>query len=191
LACATHWRIIEHRNGAHDMNRRHAIGLLSAATALPALAAYDPKPEAALAAVLGEWHGTLTYRDYAKPDRTVALPTRLYISMLGPDELALHFAYDDGPGKTVYTYERLRFEFASDTLVWIMGAVDRTALVGRIIATANEAGVRRYVVDTTKDNALSRYTFEFSPGLLTMKKDEIDKSGKASNRNNYVFKRPA
>jgi hypothetical protein len=176
------------------MNRRHALGLLGAAvavTALPALAAYDPKPEAALSAVLGEWRGTLTYRDYAKPDRLVALPTRLYVSMLGPDELSLHYVYDDGPGKTVYAYERLRFEFASDTLVWIMGTVDRTALVGRIVATANEGGVRRYVVDTTKDNALSRYTFEFGPGALTMKKDEIDASGKAANRNRYEFKRPA
>ena len=173
------------------MNRRHAIGLLGAAATLPTLAANDPKPEATLAAVLGEWRGTLTYRDYAKPDRTVALPTRLYVSMLGPDELALHFVYDDGPGKTVYGYERLRFEFASDTLVWIMGAVDRTALVGRIVATANEGGVRRYVVDTTKDNALSRYTFEFSSVALAMKKDEIDATGKSSNRNSYVFKRPA
>lgn len=173
------------------MNRRHAICLLSALSTLPALAANDPKPEPALAAVLGEWRGTLTYRDYSKPDRTVALPTRLYVSMLAPDELALHFVYDDGPGKTVYGYERLRFEFTSDTLVWIMGAVERTALVGRIVATANEGGVRRYVVDTTKDNALSRYTFEFGPGALMMKKDEIDAGGKSTNRNSYVFKRPA
>ena len=36
------------------MNRRHALGALASAAALPALAAYDPKPEPALAAVLGE-----------------------------------------------------------------------------------------------------------------------------------------
>jgi len=173
------------------MHRRQALVLLGAAAAGPAAATYDPQPDAALAAVLGEWSGTLSYRDYARPDRIETLPTRLFVSLLGPDELALHFVYDDGPGKTVYGYERLRFEFTSDTLIWIMGAVDRTALVGRIVATANEGGVRRYVVDTTKDNALSRYTFEFGPGALTMKKDEIDASGKATNRNSYVFKRPA
>jgi hypothetical protein len=120
----------------------------------------------------------------------VTLPTKAYVSMLAPDELALHFVYDDGPGKTVYGYERLRFEFASDTLILVTGATERTALVGRIVATANEGGVRRYVVDTTKDRALTRYTFEFGPAAFTMKKDEIDASGKALNRNRYAFQRP-
>ncbi len=177
------------------MNRRHAFGLLVAATAnaLPALAlaAGDPQPEAVLSSLLGEWRGALTYRDYSQPDRTVTLPTRLFVSLVGPDEMAMHFVYDDGPGKTVYGYERLRFQFASETLVWISGAVERTALVGRIVSAATEANLKRYVVDSTKDRELTRYTFEFSPSSFTMKKDEIDAAGKSSNRNRYVFQRPA
>lgn len=165
--------------------------LLGAAAALPALAAYDPPPDAGLAAVLGEWNGSLSYRDYARPDRIEALPTRLFVSLLGPDELALHFVYDDGPGKTVYGYERMRFDFAGQTLVWTLGAMERSTLVGRIVASASEGTARRYVVEAGKDAALSRYTFEFSPRALTMKKDEVDATGKASNRNSYVFKRPA
>jgi len=173
------------------MHRRQAMVLLGAAAAGPAAATYDPQPDAALAAVLGEWSGTLSYRDYARPDRIETLPTRLFVSLLGPDELALYFVYDDGPGKTVYGYERLRFDFAVNTLVWTLGAVDRSTLVGRIVASATEGAMRRYVVETTKDNALSRYTFEFGPAALMMKKDEVDAAGKASNRNSYVFKRPA
>lgn len=175
------------------MNRRRAFGLLVAASAaaLPALAAGDPKPEAVLASLLGEWRGALTYRDYSEPDKTVTLPTKLFVSLIGPDEVAMHFVYDDGPGKTVYGYERLRFEFASETLVWITGAVERTALVGRIVASSSEANLKRYVVDSTKDGSLTRYTFEFSPSSFTMKKDEVDATGKVNNRNRYTFQRPA
>lgn len=173
------------------MNRRHALGVLASATTLPVLAAYDPQPEPVLAAVLGEWRGALTYRDYSQPERMVTLPTRLFVSALAPDELALHFVYDDGPGKTVYSYERLRFEFASQTLVWISGAVERTALVGRIVTSVTDSAVKRYVVDTTKDRMLTRFTFELGAANLTMKKDEIDAAGQALMRNRYAFTRPA
>lgn len=172
------------------MNRRDAFAMLAAAAALPVHAASDPKPEPALAAVLGEWRGTLTYRDYSAADRMVTLPTRLFVSAVAPDEVALHFVYDDGPGKTVYGYERLRFEFASQTLLWISGTVEKTALVGRIVSSDSAGGLNRYVVDTTKDRALSRYTFEFGATALTMKKDEVDASGKAVMRNRYAFTRP-
>jgi hypothetical protein len=174
------------------MNRRFAFGLLAAVTALaslPATAADDPRPDPVLASVLGEWRGSLTYRDYSRPDKTETLPTRLFVSMIAPDELALHFVYDDGPGKTVYGYQRLRFEFPSQTLVWISGAVERTALIGRIVSSTADGGVNRYVVDTTKDQALSRYTFEFGPKSFTLKKDEIDSAGQATNRNRYSFTR--
>jgi len=171
------------------MNRRHAIGLFVGTATLPALAANEPKPDPVLASVLGEWRGSLTSRDAGQPERTS--PARLYVSALAPDEIALHFVYEDGPGKTAYGYERLRFEFASDTLVWISGAVEKTALVGRIVATANEAGLRRYVVDSSKDRALTRYTFEFSPANFTLKKDEVDAAGRPVNRKHYAFTRPA
>lgn len=175
------------------MNRRLAFGLLAATallSALPVSAAGEAKPEATLATVLGEWRGSLSYRDYSQPERIVTLPTKAYVSMIAPDELAVHLVYDDGPGKTVYAYERLRFELASDTMIWVSGAAERTALVGRVVATANEGGVRRYVVDSTKDRALIRFTFEFGPASFTMKRDEIDAAGKAVNRNRYSFQRP-
>jgi len=176
------------------MNRRHAFGLIAGTAgtaAFPAMALYDPQPDAVLALVLGEWRGSLTYRDYSPPGGVVTLPTRLFVSMNAPDEIALHFAYDDGPGKAVYSYERLRFEFASSTLVWISGAVEKTALVGRITSSASDGAVRRCVVETMKDGALSRYTFEFGAKAFTLQRDEIDPLGKAVNRNRHAFTRLA
>jgi len=179
------------------MNRRHTFGLLAAAAALCALpgasawAAEDPPPEAVLAALLGQWQGTMSYHDPAQGARSVNLPTRLYTSLIGPDEVALYFVYADGAGKSRYGYERLRFEFASDTLIWIRGAVERTALVGRIVSSTSEANLKRYVVDTTKDGVLTRYTFEFSPSSFTMTKDEMGAGGQANHLNRYTFQRPA
>lgn len=176
------------------MNRRQTFdlfALLAATAALPARAAADPKPEPPLAAVLGEWRGTLTYRDYSAPDRLVTLNTRLFVSAMAPDEIALHYVYDDGPGKTVYGYERMRFEFASNTLLWISGAVEKTALVGRIVASDSGTGVNRYVVETTKDRALSRYTLEFGARTLAIRKDEVDANGQVQMRNRYAFSRTA
>lgn len=173
------------------MQRRDVLGFIAGAASLPGWAASDPKPEPPLAAVLGEWRGTLTYRDYSPPDRMVTLNTRLFVSAVAPDEIALHYAYDDGPGKTAYGYERMRFEFASNTLLWITGAVEKTALVGRIVSSDSATGVHRYVVDTTKDRALTRYTLEFGARTLTLKKDEVDANGQAVTRNRYAFTRPA
>lgn len=177
------------------MNRRHALRLIAGTSTVaalplrPAWALDDPRPEPTLAVLLGEWRGSLTYRDDAKPDSMVTLPTRLFVSAVAPDEIALHFVYDDGPGKTVYGYERMRFEFASDTLLWISGAVEKRALVGRIVQTSGDATQTRYVVETTKDGALTRYTLDFAAGALTMQKDGIDSGGRATLRNRYAFTR--
>lgn len=173
------------------MDRRQSIALLAAVTGLPAHAAADPRPEAPLAAVLGEWRGTLTLRDAAAPDRPLTQATRLYVSAVAPDEIALHYAHEDGAGRTLYGYERMRFEFASSTLLWISGAVEKTALVGRIVASDAATGVNRYVVETTKDRALTRFTLEFGARTLGIRKDEVDAGGQAQMRSRYAFSRPA
>ncbi|MGH8238576.1 MAG: hypothetical protein ACREXP_16350, partial [Steroidobacteraceae bacterium] len=99
----------------------HARSILVAAACLWAGAAsalYDPAPDAAFAAVQGAWKGSLTDRDYSKPDRLVTLPTRLFVALGSPNQLVLHFVFDDGPAKTVYSYERMQFDFASNELTW-------------------------------------------------------------------------
>ncbi len=174
------------RDSLHLFGRAALLPLLSS---LPALAANDPRPEAPLAAVLGEWRGSLTVRDVGAPERMVTLPARLFVSAVAPDEIALHYVHDDGPGKTVYGYERMRFEFASNTLLWISGAVEKTALVGRIVASDSATGVQRYVVETTKDRALSRYTLEFGARSFALQKDEVAPGGQAQLRNRYSFTR--
>ncbi len=106
------------RGGGTRVRRRDVPGASAAFAAWPVAAQYPPSPDATLAAVQGAWRGTLTYRDDARPDRNVVLATRLHAALVAPTELALHDVFDDGPGKTVHSYERMAFDFAGGTVTW-------------------------------------------------------------------------
>ena len=74
------------------------LGAVAAAAPLSAHAAY-------LEALAGSWTGTLEYRDY-RSDRRVTLQTRVVITP-SADGLTFDYVYDDGPGKTVKSVERI------------------------------------------------------------------------------------
>ena len=103
------------------MHKRNLLLSLTALLAKPALALYDPKPNAALLPALGAWRGTLVYADYQNPGKFVTLQARLVVSLADPDELSLYYVFDDGPGKTVYSYERMVFDLSKNELTWVCG----------------------------------------------------------------------
>ena len=174
------------------MPRRAALALLSLlVAALPAFALYDPKPDATLAAVEGEWKGSLTYRDYSDPDRIVTLPTEIFVTLGSPQELVMHYIYDDGPGKVVHSYETMRFDFEGGRVTWISGVKERTESTGRIVSDSREGATRRLVVESTDDGKVARHTYEFGADRFGMRKDEIDAAGKSTFRDRYELKRPA
>src|SRR5436190_9658816 len=70
-----------------------------------------PRLEAALT---GSWKGTLEYRDY-QSDKRVTLPTTLVISREAAGELTFAYVYDDGPGKTVTSKDRVTVDAARST----------------------------------------------------------------------------
>lgn len=170
------------------MLARYALLLIGLFAAAPSQALYDPAPDVALAAIEGDWTGTLTYRDYSPPHGLVTLPTRLFVALQSGDELALHYVYDDGPGKTVHSYESLRFQFAEKQVTWSSG-VKRETTVGRIVTDTTDASIRRVVVETTDADGRSRHTFEFAPDRLRMSKDEINANGASTMRDAYEFRR--
>jgi hypothetical protein len=57
-------------------------------------------------ALVGNWSGTLEYRDY-RSDRRVTLPTKLVVESGDSGRLTFGYTYDDGPGKTVKSQERV------------------------------------------------------------------------------------
>jgi hypothetical protein len=105
------------------MSRRLSLGIFAGITlvligATSAWALYDPKPVAPLSLMEGMWSGTLTYQDYAKPDRQVRLPTKLFATMAEPAKIVLHFIYDDGPSKTVHSYDNLSLDLEAKIALW-------------------------------------------------------------------------
>jgi hypothetical protein len=172
------------------MQRRAALALLSLlVAALPAFALYDPEPDATLAAVEGEWKGSLTYRDYSDPDRIVTLPTEIFVTLGSPQELVMHYIYDDGPGKVVHSYETMRFDFEGSRVTWISGVKERTESTGRIVSDSREGATRRLVIESTDDGKVARHTYEFGADRFGMRKDEIDAAGKSTFRDRYEFTR--
>jgi hypothetical protein len=84
------------------MLQRTALFTLGAMTISPAHALYDPKPIALLELVTGTWLGSLTYRDYQKPEKMVTLDTQMTVSLIAPDELSLYYVFDDGPRPSIH-----------------------------------------------------------------------------------------
>ena len=156
---------------------------------VPAHALYDPAPNAMLVQMQGEWQGTLTYSDYSEAGKMVTLPTRVYIAPASPDSLTLHYVFDDGPGKTVYSYENMRFDLAGNEVTWRSGASETSQTVSRIVSDVQDGEVRRLVFERKESGDTLRYTLETGPDLLVLQKDEVGADGVAQFRNRYAFTR--
>jgi len=172
------------------MLARLVLALMCWTAALPAYALYDPKPDASLSVAQGDWAGSLTYRDYQGADRMVTLPTRLFVALGAPDTLVCHYVFDDGPGKTVYSYESVRFDFANHALTWTTGDADRTAKVYRIVSVDRQPSMTRVIFEGPgKDEGRVRFTMEIEAQRLMMRKEEIDAAGASLLRNTFSFQR--
>lgn len=96
----------------------HLIGWLAIRSAEaatpPAISA-----RAVHAALAGSFAGALRYRDYQDSARFVVLPTEL-TGVLSADSTSvqLDFVYDDGPGKTVRSSDRLALDSTTTALQW-------------------------------------------------------------------------
>lgn len=170
------------------MHRRNALAALWCAHAPAAFALYDPKPEAALLLAAGAWRGTLTYRDWSRPDKLVTLPCSLSVALLRPEELALFYVFDDGPGKVVHGYDRMAFDFAASTLAWTSG-VAKPATNHRITEVAATAAATRIVFERAVEGRTDRHQLELSARAWSLSKTELSASGETTFRNRYELLR--
>jgi hypothetical protein len=173
------------------MRRRTLLLSLGALATRPALALYDPEPSALLANAAGSWKGSLTYRDYQNPDRMVTLPARVVVSMTAPDELVLYYVFDDGPGKTVYSYERMAFDFSKGELIWNSGSAKPSADAWRITSATTLDRTSKIAFDRASESGMDRYSLEFAPRSWMMSKSEIKAGGIEALRSRYEFVRSA
>jgi len=180
------------------VNRRYFIATTASVLATLALvsnfafALYDPKPDDAFAAAQGEWKGSLTYRDYSKADRMVTLPTKLFVALASPNELVMQYIFDDGPNKTVYSYERMKIDLEKNQLTWATGSGEKPASLYRVTANVLASGGRKISFERNDDKdgkAVQRYSIELGASAFKLEKSEVDAAGVATFRNKYEFSR--
>lgn len=174
------------------MQRRLLLLASGALAARPVRALYDPKPIALLESALGAWVGTLTYRDYQKPDRMVTLKTGMTSSLVAPDELALYYVFDDGPGKTVYSYERMKFDLAGQQVVWNSGVSRPKTAEYKITSSSLQDGRASIAFEQRQDASTDQCVFELTQRSWGLSKYEVSGDGARLLRSKYeLVKREA
>lgn len=171
------------------MQRRTLLIAGIAACPSVALALYDPKPNELLVPAAGAWKGSLTYRDWSRPDKLVTLPCRLAVSLLAPEELALYYVFDDGPGKIVYSYERMAFDFRAGTLRWASGIAKPEASEYTVTSAGPAAGGSEIRFERVVEERTDRYVFVLGASEMSLGKQEVSASGEQTFRNRYEFRR--
>jgi hypothetical protein len=175
------------------MQRRTALTAIAAFTSLTALprafAMYDPKPNGALVHAPGAWKGSLTYRDWTNPEKMVKLPCTMTAALTKPDELALYYVFDDGPGKIVYSYERMSFDFEAKRLVWVSGTAKPTTSQLTLSSVQTEGETTRMLFERAVDARTDKYVFELGKRSWSLSKAEVSAAGAETFRNKYEFTR--
>ena len=171
------------------MLRRPVLGLLALLAAPRSFALYEPPPHPALKHLPGTWRGVLTYRDWSKPDRLVTLPCRLYVSLLTPVDASLYFVFDDGPGKTVHSYDRWLFNFTRGEMVWAAAGDKEEQTTYRIDSEAATDEGSSLVLARAVEGKTLRQQVDISARALKINKVEVGADGQAVFRNGYELAR--
>jgi hypothetical protein len=171
------------------VTRARFLVLLTTLLAVQAHALYDPEPDRALAELRGSWAGTLIYLDYSGSEQLVTLSTRLEVSLAGPADLILFYTFDDGPGKTVYSYERMTFKFGASILAWQDGLKKSKPEAFRIVSREDSEQGTRIVFDKKEGKQMARFTLQFNSATLSLVKEEINSDGVGKVRSTFRFSR--
>ena len=144
------------------------------------------------AALTGSWTGTLEYRDY-RSDKRVTLPTSLVVAQVSPGLLTFAYVYDDGPGKTVTSQDRVSIDAGKSTYRVQNG--DGTYDGTFTAAGLSEFGSGSPTVTLTgkgDENGVMvdlRITIQLGSASLTMLRESRRPGEEWLFRNRYVFSR--
>lgn len=169
------------------------IVLLSLLTLAPslALALYDPSPSVELSAMQGEWAGELTYLDYSGSGKHETLPTRMFASLSAPSTLVLHYVFDDGPGKTVHSYEQMNLDFERKLLTWRSDAGAKPGVRHAIVSSVRDEAGWHLVFEARAGKQMHRYQLDVGPARLEFRKMELAPGQAPVERNRFSLRRGA
>jgi len=172
------------------------VSLLAVAGPGPGFHARGSEPRTELyRALVGEWTGTLEYKDYSNPDRRVTLPTTLSVTWAADSsDLQMYFVYDDGPGKTVTSLDRFVADPALATVTWggVTDSLPQRYTVASRTADAATRGQTLVLEGMGEDDdapALFRETLTLTPTSVTIRKETKPAGGVLGFRHVYRFTR--
>lgn len=171
------------------MQRRVLIAAAAATCSQRALALYDPEPSQILETAAGSWTGTLTYREWSDPEKLVTIACKLFVALSAPEELRLFYVFADGPGKVVYSYERMAFDFKARSLVWVSGVTKPETTLHTITSTATGAVGEQVLFERAIEGRVDKYALAFGKTSLSLSKTEVSTAGAQTLRNKYEFRR--
>lgn len=119
----------------------------------------------------------------------VTLKTQMVSSLVAPDELALFYVFDDGPGKTVYSYERLKFDLDAKLLVWTSGVNKSSRSEYRITTSVVAGGDHTLKFERTRDAQTEVYRLEVTAQEWLLEKHESTGESPRAFRNKYELTR--
>ena len=142
---------------------------------------------AELSDALATWSGTLTYLDY-RSQKTTVLPTRARGEMKGPNQVLLHFDYEESSTRHVFGTDTLTVAPDGTRLRW-----DGTDYIILSKQWLPGQTLRLVLESEARDNDLSatiRKTLTLNPRQMTVKK-EVRTSPEAAffQRHQYQFTR--
>jgi hypothetical protein len=142
--------------------------------------------------LIGSWSGTLQYRDY-RSDKQVTLPTNLEITGGGSGPLTFAYTYDDGPGKTVRSQDRITIDVSRDTyrVQSVDGDYDATFAITERRGDDSSAGF--LLVGKGEENGAVvdlRIRYVMTPTTLQMTRESRRAGGEWLVRNEYRLSRP-
>ena len=117
----------------------------------------------------------------------ITLKTVMTASLAAPDELALYYIFDDGPAKTVYSYERMKFDLAANQLIWNSGTSQQNCSEYKITSATAEKEKNFLTFEKFDTTKTDRYFFEISKTKWSLAKYEIATGAMEILRSKYEF----
>jgi hypothetical protein len=111
------------------------------------------------------------------------------VALTTPDELALSFVFNDGPGKTVYSYDRMSFDFAAERMLWSSGTTKPTSTQYRLSTVRSSDDEARLVFERAVDARVDRCALDLGRRTWSLAKVEVPQSGTETFRNKYELVR--
>ena len=158
------------------------------------LAAQAPSAAQIHDGLVGHWVGKLEYKDYSNPDKRVTLPTIVDAAVSPKGGVALHFIYDDGPGKTVTGDDAFTIAADGSTLDWT-GVKEKEPAIFRVTSLAVDSTARslRMVVEREGEDdrkpATLRETITLSETEWTILKEVRPGGAVFAFRHQYSLRR--